>query len=129
PAALDQLFARCRSYLAIVAQARVESWLRAKADASDLVQQTMLEAYRGFDRFSGHSEGEWLAWLRRILEHNAADFVRRYQGGKRHVGKEVPLAGPAADSTAPRGGEPPAAIANPRQAPAEQQRGLTLARS
>src|SRR5438270_10070650 len=100
PAALDELFARCRQYLSLVARARVESWLRAKADASDLVQQTMMEAYRGFERFEGRTEGEWLGWLKRILEHNAADFVRRYQGGKRRVGKEVPLARPAADSTA-----------------------------
>jgi DNA-directed RNA polymerase specialized sigma24 family protein len=40
----------------------------------------MLEAYRDFERFQGHSEQEWLAWLRKILNHNAADFVRRYRG-------------------------------------------------
>src|SRR5262245_23470285 len=99
-AALDELFARCRQYLGLVARARVDSWLRAKADASDLVQQTMMEAYRGFERFHGHTEGEWLAWLKRILEHNAADFVRQYQGAKRHVGKEVALGPPGGDSAA-----------------------------
>src|SRR5262245_57893740 len=77
--ALDHLFARCRHYLNLVARARMESWLRAKADASDLVQQTMLEAYRGFEHFAGQTEAEWLAWLRRILDHNAADLVRHYQ--------------------------------------------------
>src|SRR5262245_58215539 len=91
PGALDELFTRCRPYLGLVARARVESWLQAKADASDLVQQTMMEAYRGFERFEGRSEGEWLAWLRRILEHNAADFIRQFHGAKRQVGKEVPL--------------------------------------
>lgn len=96
--ALDELFARCRPYLALTARTRVESWLRAKADASDLVQQTMMEAYRGFERFQGRSEAEWLGWLKRILEHNAADFVRQYQGLKRQVGKEVPLSPPAGDS-------------------------------
>src|SRR5512146_1404232 len=83
PQALDQLFARCRPYLGLAARSRIESWLKAKADASDLVQQTMLEAYRGFNRFEGQTEAEWLAWLRRILEHNAADFVRRFHGAKR----------------------------------------------
>jgi RNA polymerase sigma-70 factor (ECF subfamily) len=93
-AARDQLFARCRDYLGLAARARVEARLRAKVDASDLVQQTMLEAHRGFARFQGATEAEWLAWLRRILDHNAADFVRRYRGtGKRQVGREVPLAG------------------------------------
>src|SRR5262245_55513749 len=85
-AARERLFARCRDYLGLAARARVEGWLRAKVDASDLVQQTLLEAHRGFGRFQGATEAEWLAWLRRILDHNAADFVRRYRVGKRQAG-------------------------------------------
>jgi len=93
-AARDRLFGECRDYLSLAARARVESWLRAKADASDLVQQTLLEAHRGFEQFHGVTEAEFLAWLRRILDHNAADLVRRYHAaGKRQVGREVPLAG------------------------------------
>jgi RNA polymerase sigma-70 factor (ECF subfamily) len=126
PAALDQLFARCRAYLGVVARAQVESWLQAKADSSDLVQQTMMEAYRGFDQFHGASEGEWLAWLRRILEHNAADFVRRYQGTKRRVGKEVPLDGLSGDSAAPRPG-PADPGETPSQAVARLESELQLA--
>lgn len=91
-AARDRLFEKCRTYVSIVARAEVESWLRAKVDPSDLVQQTLLEAHRGFVEFRGQSEGEWLAWLRRILNHNAADFVRRYHGTeKRQARREVPL--------------------------------------
>src|SRR5689334_16596402 len=91
--ALDRLFASCRSYVAILAQARVAGCLPAKADPSDLVQQTLLDAFRGFGRFQGETSAEWLAWLRRILEHNAADFVRHYRGtDKRQVAREVPLA-------------------------------------
>ena len=87
----DQLFALCRSYLEIVARAQVETWLRAKVDASDLVQETMLEAFRDFERFGGNSEQEWLAWLKRILAHNVADFVRRYRGtAKRQARREIP---------------------------------------
>lgn len=91
-AARDRLFAICRNYVTIAARAEVASWLRAKVDASDLVQQTLLEAHRGLAKFRGHTEAEWLAWLRRILDHNAADFVRRFHGvEKRRVGREVPL--------------------------------------
>ena len=82
----ERLFGLCRSYLGFAARAQLETWLRAKVDASDLVQQTMLEAHRDFDRFHGSSEQEWLAWLKKILSHNAADFVRRYRGtAKRQV--------------------------------------------
>jgi RNA polymerase sigma-70 factor (ECF subfamily) len=69
--------------------------MRTKVDASDLVQQTMLEAHRGFHEFRGESEGEWLAWLRQILSHNAQDLVRRFkQTEKRRVQREVSLDAP-----------------------------------
>lgn len=92
PLALDRLFQSCRSYLGVLARAQVEGRLRAKVDASDIVQQTLLEAYQGFKHFSGATEAEWLVWLKRILAHNAADAARRYHGtDKRQAGREVSL--------------------------------------
>jgi RNA polymerase sigma-70 factor (ECF subfamily) len=110
--ALNRLFALCRNYLALLARTQVEGRLRAKVDASDVVQQTLLEAHRDFGRFHGQTEGEWLAWLRRILAHNSADFIRRFHGtDKRRAGREVALGHPA-DSSVPGlelsdGGETP----------------------
>ena len=89
-ASREELFRRCRNYLAVVARTQVETWMRQKVDASDLVQQTMLDAYRGFDQFAGHSEAEWLGWLKQILQHNAQDFIRRYRTAKRAAGREIP---------------------------------------
>ncbi len=105
----DQLFALCRSYLAIVARSQVETWLKAKVDTSDVIQETMLEAFRDFEHFGGSSEQEWLAWLKRILAHNVADFVRRYRGtAKRQTRREVPIRSPQ-DSTHAFGVAEPAA--------------------
>lgn len=88
----ERLFELCRNYLGFAARAQLESWLKVKVDASDLVQETMLEAHRDFDRFEGESEPQLLAWLRRILLHNMADFVRRFRGtAKRQVRREVPF--------------------------------------
>jgi RNA polymerase sigma-70 factor, ECF subfamily len=111
----EELFALCRGYLGYVARAQVESWLRVKVDASDVVQQTMLEAHRDFDRFSGKSEQEWLGWLRRILAHNVADFVRCYHGtSKRRVGREVRFRDPAdTDLTGVTTGAPEPAANDP----------------
>ena len=87
-----------------------------KVDASDLVQETMLEAYRDFDRFSGTSEQEWLAWLRRILTHNAADFVRRYRGtAKRQPRREVSFRSPHGSTVDYGAPEPAAPCATPSQ--------------
>ncbi|MEE9603448.1 MAG: sigma-70 family RNA polymerase sigma factor [Thermoguttaceae bacterium] len=111
----DRLFEMCRNYLALVARSQVETWLRVKVDASDLVQQTMLEAHRDFERFEGGSEQEWLAWLRGILKHNAADFVRQYRGtAKRQARREVRFRDPA-DSRSPGAPEPAADDATPSQ--------------
>ena len=114
-AARERLFELCRGYLGLVARSQVETWLRRKVDASDLVQETMLEACRDFARFEGRTEKEWLAWLRRILDHNAADFVRRYRGtAKRAAGREVPFRDPG-DSDSPGAPEPAAQQLTPSQ--------------
>jgi RNA polymerase sigma-70 factor (ECF subfamily) len=111
----DKLFELCRSYLGFVARSRVETWLRRKVDASDLIQETMLEAHRDFDRFEGRTEQEWLAWLKKILAHNAADFVRHYQGTeKREAGREIPFRDPD-DSLSPGAPEPAAPCGTPSQ--------------
>ncbi|MBN2474073.1 MAG: sigma-70 family RNA polymerase sigma factor [Pirellulales bacterium] len=113
--ARERLFELCRNYLGFVARSQVESWLRVKVDASDLVQQTMLEAHRDFERFQGGSEGEWLAWLRRILSNNAADFIRRYRGtAKRQARREIRFRDPA-DTRAGGAPEPAAPGATPSQ--------------
>jgi RNA polymerase sigma-70 factor (ECF subfamily) len=63
--------------------------LRAKVDASDVIQETLWKAYRGFPEFRGTTEGELLAWLRRVLARTIADHVRRYaKTARRDVARE-----------------------------------------
>jgi RNA polymerase sigma-70 factor, ECF subfamily len=82
----------CRHYLLEIANAELGADLQAKAGASDLVQQTFLEAQRDFGQFRGLNERELRAWLRQILLNNVATFQRRFRHTeKRHVGKEMPL--------------------------------------
>jgi RNA polymerase sigma-70 factor (ECF subfamily) len=124
----ERLFEACRSYLALVARTQVEGWLQAKADASDLVQQTLLEAHRGFDRFEGRTEAEWLAWLRRILRHNAADLVRHYRGtDKRQARREVSFRQPGDDSQAAGAPEPAGREPTPSQQLVARDRDLQVA--
>jgi RNA polymerase sigma-70 factor (ECF subfamily) len=93
--ALGQVLEACRRYLFMVARQELDPGLRVKGSASDLVQETFLEAQRDFAQFQGQSEAELLAWLRRLLLNNVADFSRRYRAvGKRKVVLEVPLTTP-----------------------------------
>lgn len=78
--ALGRLLELSRNYLKLLARLQIDRQLQGKADASDLVQETFMEAVRDFPGFRGFSEAEWLAWLRRILVSNLANLVRRYRG-------------------------------------------------
>jgi RNA polymerase sigma-70 factor (ECF subfamily) len=58
---------RFRSYLLLLAQARLDPRLKGKLDASDVVQQTLLEAHQGLGQFRGRTAEQRAAWLRQIL--------------------------------------------------------------
>lgn len=75
----------------MLAQAQVGRRLQAKCDASDIVQQTMLEAHRDFASFQGEEEQELMAWLRRILAHNLYNEARHYATQQRNAAREVSL--------------------------------------
>jgi RNA polymerase sigma-70 factor, ECF subfamily len=87
----NAIFARYRGYLKLAAAISVDPRLRDKFDASDIVQETLFEAVRDWDRHSGSSEEERLAWLRRMLANNLLDAVRRFRAEKRDIGRERSL--------------------------------------
>jgi RNA polymerase sigma-70 factor (ECF subfamily) len=78
--ALGRLLELYRSYLATLARLQIGRRLQGKVDASDLVQETFLEAYRDFGQFRGAKEMELVGWLRQILARNLANQVERYCG-------------------------------------------------
>jgi RNA polymerase sigma-70 factor (ECF subfamily) len=123
--ALGQALETCRNYLLLIAGRQLDPDLHAKGGASDLVQETFLEAQRDFARFQGTSEGELLAWLRQILLNNVANFTRRYRGtGKRAVGREVVV--PADDSAAPPGAVLPDPWLTPSSEAVEREQARAL---
>jgi RNA polymerase sigma-70 factor (ECF subfamily) len=91
PPSFGQAIERYRPYLRLLAGLHLNPRLRAKLDASDVVQQTMLQAYQALDRFRGQSEGELVAWLRQILARNLANAARDLDRAKRAVGRERSL--------------------------------------
>jgi RNA polymerase sigma-70 factor (ECF subfamily) len=82
----------CRQYLLLVANRELDEQLQAKGGGSDLVQETFYEAQRDFAKFTGSTQEELLAWLRRILLNNVANFRRFHlETGKRNAGLERPI--------------------------------------
>ncbi len=77
--AATELLGLYRNYLLLLARVQVDKTLQAKIEPSDVVQETLLEATRGFPRFRGETEAEFLAWLRRILANAAVTMIRRFK--------------------------------------------------
>jgi RNA polymerase sigma-70 factor (ECF subfamily) len=75
-----------------IARRELSRDLQPKGGASDLVQDTFLEAQRIFARFDGRSATELRAWLRCLLLHHTAKVGRRFRSSqKRRLAREVSL--------------------------------------
>ena len=82
---------RYRNYLRLLARVQLGARPGGKLDASDLVQQTLLEAYQKRAQFRGTVESERAAWLRTILARNVTDALRAAGRLKRDVCRERSL--------------------------------------
>jgi RNA polymerase sigma-70 factor (ECF subfamily) len=92
-----------RSYLLAIANRQLDPVLRVKGGASDIVQETFLEAQRDFGQFAGTTAAELRAWLLRLMTNNLANFARSYRStSKRDLDREVGL--PGATVFGPTGG-------------------------
>jgi RNA polymerase sigma-70 factor (ECF subfamily) len=82
-----------RDYLMLLVRLQLGSRLRAKVDASDVVQQAILHAHESQAQFRGETEGEWLAWLRAILANALLAAARRFGTQARDPSRERSLEG------------------------------------
>lgn len=70
----------------------VDAKIMPKTGISDVVQETLIAANRGIDRFHGSTERELVAWLRTILANKFNEVRRRYHTKKRNIRREQVLA-------------------------------------
>jgi RNA polymerase sigma-70 factor (ECF subfamily) len=90
--ALGALLDLYRNYLNLLARTQIDLHLHNRVDSSDVVQETLLDACRDFDRFRGGTEAELLSWLRHILVCNLAAMVQKHVAAhKRDVRRQVSL--------------------------------------
>jgi RNA polymerase sigma-70 factor (ECF subfamily) len=89
---------RFRDYLLVLARLHLGGRLRGRLAPSDVVQQTLMEAYRKRAQFRGHSDAELAAWLRQMLAYAIADACRAHARCKRDLARERSLEAALCDS-------------------------------
>ena len=90
--AVGELLDGYRPWLRLLAKRQIGRKLEKRLDASDVIQQTCLSAVAKIDLFNGHTEAEFVAWLRRIHECNLQNVVRdNVLRQKRAVSREASI--------------------------------------
>jgi len=85
--ALDTLIARYLPRLQRWARGRLPDWARDLADTQDLVQETVVKAFKHIDRFEVRGEGALQAYLRQALLNRIRSEIRRVN--RRPVSSEL----------------------------------------
>jgi RNA polymerase sigma-70 factor (ECF subfamily) len=128
--AVGQLLEHFRSYLKLIASHEIGSKLGAKLDASDVVQDTFLDAHRYFENFQGESVTQFTAWLRAVMAGVMANTMRRYLGTKaRDIRLEKQLAADLDNSAAMLSELLVASISSPSQNIMRDEQTLQLAQA
>jgi len=127
-ASLGALLDLYRHYLKLLARVEIGKRLQAKADASDLVQETFLEAHRNFPLFQGDNERQFLAWIRQILAARVANLVRHYVGTQgRDIRLEQELAADLDQSSQLLDGSLVSGCSSPSQEASRREQAVLLA--
>jgi RNA polymerase sigma-70 factor, ECF subfamily len=89
---LGRLLTLYSNYLKLLVTAQLDERLKGRVSASDIVQESFLEAHRDFKQFRGETPGEFVVWLRRIVVNNILRMVEQHVlTGKRDVRREVSM--------------------------------------
>lgn len=75
--ARNALLQKLRVSLRPVIEQELGPKLRVRVDGSDLVQKVLIQVVADWSQFRGQSGGEFLQWVRRILEHDIQELLQR----------------------------------------------------
>src|SRR5436305_10105684 len=91
-AALSELFSRHRDRLRRMVEMRLDWRLRARIDASDVIQDAYLEVARRLDEYLRRPALPFFLWLRLVVGEQLTNLHRHHLGTQRRdAGREVSL--------------------------------------
>jgi RNA polymerase sigma-70 factor (ECF subfamily) len=88
--ALSDLFQMHSRRLAVLIHYKLNPELRRITEVEDILQDTLLEAYRDLDQFQYRKSGSFLNWLSTIADHVIADLARS-RARKKRAAQVVPF--------------------------------------
>jgi RNA polymerase sigma-70 factor (ECF subfamily) len=86
--AFARLFEKHSRPLAVIIYYQMGSNARRMDEVDDILQETLLRAFRDIDQFEYRSSGSFLRWLARIAGHVIADLARS-QNRQKRAGEHV----------------------------------------
>ena len=86
---VEKALERFRPVLVTLAEAMISPAYRGDIEASDLVQQTLMEAHTNARFLDSFDEGPFFAWLRKALQNNLLDAVKHLGTQKKDVRRRV----------------------------------------
>jgi len=89
--ALNQLYSVYAERVRWIVRFRMSKELRSKLESMDLVQETLIHAFRGLGEFTYSNEGDFVRWLSRIAENELRGSLKKLHAYKRDIRKEVRL--------------------------------------
>ena len=92
-AALDKLFNRYYPKVERIVRVRMGPSLRKRADVADLVQESLLVAFRDIDSYEVREDARFVNWISRIVERTIQNRIRHEGAQKRDYRREIDAAG------------------------------------
>jgi len=106
--ALSRLYGIYAERVQWMVRLRMSKQLRSKLESMDVVQETLVHALSGLDKFTYKNEGDFVRWLSKIAENELRGNLKKLHAEKRDIRKEVRL-----DSFRPTTGGGFAGVAGP----------------
>jgi RNA polymerase sigma-70 factor (subfamily 1) len=99
PDAVNKALGEFRAYLETLTLIQIDPRLRSKFSMSDIVQHTLVEAWRDLERIQALDADARKRWLRRMLVNNLLQEIDRWRARRRDPRLEQPLEAAADESS------------------------------
>lgn len=97
--ALNALFERYRERVERIARVRTGPALLARASVDDVVQESLLEAFKSIDSYEPREDARFIDWLARVVQLKIANMADYWQAEKRRPEYELhPASQPGTDA-------------------------------